>query len=123
MPHNYHPHCGCAACCDEEEAQERRDEAIEADTDELIGKWMRDPEAIRDCLLDTNDEGRESILNACERFFADVEAAEGDDANAHIAAAAVALWKSLRPFVYAGLEDNARDDATRAYERAERASA
>ncbi len=121
MAHGYN--CGCAACCDEEEAQERRDEAIEADTDELIGKWMRDPEAIRDCLLDTNDEGRESILNACERFFADVEAAEGDGANAYIAAAAVALWKSLRPFVYAGLEGNAKDDATRAYERAERASA
>jgi len=26
MSHNYHPHCGCASCCEVEEAGERDDE-------------------------------------------------------------------------------------------------
>lgn len=28
MSHNYHPHCGCSACCQQEEADERDDELL-----------------------------------------------------------------------------------------------
>lgn len=123
MAHNYHPACGCADCCDAELAEEARDEAIHAGTEALIKKAMRDHTAIRGCLLSASEDARESILTACEQFFVDVEVAEGDAANAYIAAAAVKLWRDLRPYVYAGLEDNAKDDATAAYDRAARNAA
>ena len=35
MGHNYHHMCGCAQCCAIEEAEEREDEAFEADVARL----------------------------------------------------------------------------------------
>ena len=66
--HNFHHGCGCASCCRAEEADERRDEAIEAMLADP--KWRAARKAEADEWCDGTFDGEH--YSAVERALADL---------------------------------------------------
>lgn len=73
--HAYHPHCGCASCCDNEEADERRDDHINA----LLADstWRARAVVEADAIVDGTHDG--SWYSEAERALADLDGIEPAD--------------------------------------------
>jgi hypothetical protein len=114
--HNSHPHCGCADCCDTEEADERRDEYIARFSAEPAKKLIGAEDFAWGVLVDQPEGAKASILQDAGRFFERFHNAHDDPST--LASIAVAFYRELLPYVEAAAKEQAETEVAAEYDRA-----
>lgn len=120
MAHNHHPHCGCAACCDVELADERRDEYIDQFAPEEAAKIIASDDFAWDALNDLGDDAASGVTQDVARFFERYHALREDDMTGAVVIARD-LYLSLLPIIQAAADEQARDKVAAEYDRSEAA--
>lgn len=118
MPHAYHPACGCSACCDEELADERRDEYIDEYAPREALKLLGRESFAEGALNDLSDDVLAAFATDLGTFF---ERFHNEETDAGMAAAGYDLYRRLKPYVEAAALEQAREDVAAEYDRLEAA--
>ena len=114
--HNYHPMCGCDACCREDEAaereQERREEYIAKFAD--AAKLLADEDACEEYAADLSEDAARDVMREAGKFFARYHSGKDTTAEAE---AGFALYRALRPYMVAAAKEQAATEAADDYGR------
>lgn len=119
MSHNYHPACGCSACCDEELADERRDEYIEDFSPAVAKSVAREAGFAATALNDLDENTRETVLADVGNFWTEFTASKDEEPD--LAAVGARLWRLLTPHIEAAALEAARERVAADYDRSEAA--
>ena len=118
MTHAYHPACGCSACCDDEQADERRDDYIDQFAPAAAKALLCDESFAEGATNDLSNDVLASFATELGTFFAQYHGAADVHAEA---AAGYALYRTLKPYMEAAALDRAKDEVAEQYDRAEAA--
>ena len=116
--HAYHPACGCSACCDDELADERRDDYIAQFSAPIAKRLLLDDDACWGYLTDLSEDAQRGVLEDAGRFFARFHEAQTDEAMAQ---AGYTLYRSLLPYMEAAAKAQAESEVAADYDRMEAA--
>lgn len=116
MSHNYHRMCGCGACCEIEEAGERRDEYIDEFAPDIAEKLVGEEDFAWLAMQEVNPDAIPSVMRDVGVFF---ERFHNADNGPNELAAARTLYADLKPYVEAYADEQARKKVAAQYDKAD----
>lgn len=96
-----------------DEAEEAREEWIDAHADLIAADLMKDEDFVREAIADDTPAAQEAILQDVGRFFARFEAASD---NVELARIGCDFYRQVKPYIEAAAKERALEDAAKIHD-------